>query len=89
MIRLVGIEPRGALTLWLRFSDGSAGSYDFSSFAAADTVMTRPLADPVFFARCFIEAGALAWPNGFDLSAASLHRQLQETGGLRRDPAAA
>jgi len=48
-----------------------------------------PLRDPQFFARCFIEAGALAWPNGFDLSAESLYRRLKESGGLNKDAAAA
>jgi hypothetical protein len=37
--------------------------------------MTHPLATPPYFARAFIESGALAWPNGFELSADSLHRQ--------------
>lgn len=63
--------------------------YDFASFVAAGTEMTAPLGDPDFFARCFIEAGALAWPNGFDLSAESLHRRLQEQGALRNNAAAA
>ena len=89
MIRLIGIEPHGVSKLWLRFSDGSAGSFDFSKFIAADTEMTRPLANPEFFARCFIEAGALAWPNGFDLCAESLHGALYRAGNLRPDPAPA
>lgn len=89
MVKLIAIELRGPATLQLRFSDGTAGTFDFSRFVAADTAMTRPLADPDYFARCFIEAGALAWPNGFDLSAASLQRTLQQNGGLHRDPAAA
>ncbi|MCP3734814.1 DUF2442 domain-containing protein [Sphingomonas sp. RP10(2022)] len=54
---------------------------------ARDTVMTRPLADPAFFARAFIEAGALAWPNGFELSADSLYRRLDEAGALIRSAA--
>jgi hypothetical protein len=54
---------------------------------ARDTVMTRPLTDPDYFARAFIEAGALAWPNGLELSAFSLHRRLAEAGALIR-PAA-
>ena len=49
--------------------------------------MTRPLADPAYFARAFIEAGALAWPNGFELSADALHRRLAANGALVR-PAA-
>ena len=85
MIKLIGIEPHGPRSLRLRFSDGTAGVYDFSRFVAAGTVMTSPLEKPEFFARCFIEAGALAWPNGFDLSAASLHRDLRERGELGPD----
>lgn len=89
MIKLIAIERRGGSRLLLRFSDSTSGVYDFAPFIQANTEMTSPLADPVFFSRCFIEAGALAWPNGFDLSASSLHRRLQESGDLNRDAAAA
>ncbi len=82
MIKLIAIEPVGTTCLRLRFSDGSHGVLDFVSFIQARTEMTAPLADPAFFARCFIEAGALAWPNGFDLSASSLHRRLTDSGQL-------
>jgi hypothetical protein len=88
MIKLVHLEVTGADTLSLAFSDGStAALWSAAPLIARDTVMTRPLADPAFFARAFIEAGALAWPNGFELSAESLHRRLRESGVLLR-PAA-
>jgi hypothetical protein len=51
--------------------------------------MTAPLSDPDYFGRCFIELGALAWPNGFDLSAQSLYQTLAERGQLRRAAEAA
>jgi hypothetical protein len=89
MIKLIAIEPRGGSRLLLRFSDNTSGVYDFAPFIQANTEMTAPLADPAFFGRHFIEAGALAWPNGFDLSAGSLQRRLQESGDLSRDAAAA
>ncbi len=89
MIKLVAVEPRRASTLLLRFSDGSSGNYDFAPFVDANTEMTAPLADPKFFCRHFIEGGALAWPNGFDLSAGSLYRRLEEAGELQPDAAAA
>jgi hypothetical protein len=89
MINLVAVEPKGEARLLLRFSDGTSGIYDFSPFIAAATVMTAPLADPAFFARHFIEAGALAWPNGFDLSAGSLYLRLKEAGSLHRSAEAA
>lgn len=89
MIKLIAVERKEGTQLLLRFSDGAWGIYDFAPFIDAATEMTTPLRDPEFFARCFIEAGALAWPNSFDLSAGSLHRRLQESGDLRRDAAAA
>lgn len=89
MIKLKAVEPKGDYRLLLRFSDGTAGVYDFAPFVDAATEMTAPLRDPAFFAQYFIELGALAWPNGFDLSAESLHRRLEEVGALRRDAEAA
>jgi hypothetical protein len=89
MIKLIAIEQLQDYRLLLRFSDGSSGAYDFAHFVEADTPMTTPLRDHAFFARHFIELGALAWPNGFDLSAASLHRTLAERGELHPATAAA
>lgn len=82
MIKLIAVEPREGRKLLLRFSDGASGVFDFSRFVEADTEMTAPLHDPAFFARHFIELGALAWPNGLDFSAGSLHQRLQESGDL-------
>lgn len=87
MIKLVRLKPESATTLSLAFSDGSTAHWSAADLIARDTVVTRPLADPLYFARAFIEGGALAWPNGFELSASSLHRRLGEQGDLIR-PAA-
>lgn len=38
--------------------------------------MTRPLLNPHYFARAFLEAGAPTWPNGFDLSPWAIHSEL-------------
>ena len=82
MIHLIRILPEGDATLALTFSDGSSAQWSAAELIARDTVMTRPLADPTYFARAFIKAGALAWPHGFELSATSLHRRLDEAGTL-------
>ena len=87
MIKLIQLRPEGDATLWLCFSDGAGGRWSAADLIARDTVMTRPLADPAYFARAFIEAGALAWPNGLELSAPSLYHKLAERGALLR-PAA-
>ena len=82
MIKLIEVESKGGYQLLLRFSDGAVGVFDFAPFIDANTVMTAPLRDPAFFARHYIELGALAWPNGLDFSAGSLYQKLQDAGKL-------
>ncbi len=89
MIKLISVEPKEGYELLLRFSDGASGTFDFTPFVNAGTEMTEPLRDHDYFRSCFIELGALAWPNGFDMSAASLHRRLREEGKLRQNTRAA
>lgn len=85
MIKLLAVEPQEAYKLLLRFSDGAWGVYDFAHYVEAGTAMTEPLKKSDFFAQHFIELGALAWPNGFDLSAEALHFRLREAGELHRN----
>lgn len=87
MIKLIGLKPAGDAELELRFSDGSHGAWSAADLIARDTILTRPLADPEYFRRAFVEAGALAWPNGLELSADGLHRRLAESGSLVREAA--
>jgi hypothetical protein len=88
MIKLTALRPLDDAKLALTFSDGSHGIWSAESLVARDTVLTRPLADPSYFARAFIEAGALAWPNGLELSAWTLQAELREAGLLKRAQAA-
>lgn len=87
MIELIGIEIAGDRAIDLAFSDGSRGRWTADAIIGRDTVLTRPLADPAYFARAFIEAGALAWPNGLEFSGHGLHAKLAEAGALRRKAA--
>jgi hypothetical protein len=89
MIKLVAIEPIRERCPLLRFSDGARGIVDFTPFVEAGTTMTEPLREPAFFSKAFIELGALAWPNGFELSAESLYRRLGGVGAFQRGTAAA
>ena len=84
MIKLTRLAVQGDTTLLLTFSDGTAAHWSAADLIARDTVMTRPLADPAYFARAFIEGGALAWPNGFELSADALHQRLEADNALIR-----
>lgn len=44
--------------------------------------------DADYFARVFIEDGALTWPNGYDWDSIALHDEMQTAGLLRRGEAA-
>jgi hypothetical protein len=87
MIKLIAIEPAGDSELALCFSDGSHGRWSAAALIARDTELTQALADAAYFRRAFIEGGALAWPNGLELSASSLHRRMAEAGALMREAA--
>jgi hypothetical protein len=82
MIDVVSVKPVGGYKLRVGFSDGSAGVHDFSATAARNGEMVQPLKDPVFFARVFVELGALTWPNGFDLDPIALHDRMAAAGEL-------
>ena len=49
---------------------------------ARSSVLTRPLAEADYLARAFIEAGALAWPNGLELAPWTLQEELRVAGLL-------
>lgn len=88
MIKIVAIGPvDGEPALDLTFSDGTSARWSAIDLIERDTVLTRPLADPSYFARCFVEGGALAWPNGLELSPVALHASLDAQGKLQRKAA--
>lgn len=73
MIKIVNATPLGQSIIHLEFSDGACGDYDLAPLLSRDGTMVGPLKDPSYFARVFIDEGALAWPNGFDLSPDALY----------------
>lgn len=82
MIKLTAIAAQIDAQMVRRFSDGSSGVWSANCLIARDTELTRPLADPAYFARAFIEAGALAWPNGLELAPWTLQNGLPSAGLL-------
>jgi hypothetical protein len=88
MIDVIGVKRLGAHRLEITFSDGSIGIRDFADIVSRKGEMVRPLKDPAYFARVFIEDGALTWPNGYDVDPIELHREMKEAGQLRRTDAA-
>ena len=60
MIKLVRVTVGGEDALQFVFSDGAAALWSAADLIARNTVMARPISDPNYFARAFIESGALA-----------------------------
>jgi hypothetical protein len=88
MIDVIGVHPLGGYKLEIEFSDGTIGVRDFSSICQKTGSMAEPLKGPAYFARVFIEDGALTWPNGYDWDPIALHDEMKTAGFLRRADAA-
>ena len=73
-MKLLDATPVGGYRLELAFSDGTHGFFDGSAYLSTrQGPLLESLRDAAYFARCFVDAGALCWPNGLELSAARLH----------------
>jgi Protein of unknown function (DUF2442) len=88
MMDVIGVRSLGEHKLEIEFSDGTVGVRDFSSVTEKTGTMALPLKDPAYFARVFIEDGALTWPNGYDWDPIALHDEMRDAGLLRRAHAA-
>lgn len=78
MIKVLNARVIAPLTLAIDFSDHSHGLFDGSDYLAHQHgPLLEPLRDPAYFARCFIDAGALCWPNGLELSPARIDELAQ------------
>ena len=84
MIDVVRVKALGAYRLHIEFSDGTAGERDFAPKVVRSGEMLIPLKDPSFFARAFVELGAITWPNGYDLDPIALHDRMAAAGELKQ-----
>ena len=76
MTKLIEAKWLGERLIALRFSVGLGGTWDATTLLMRTGPLLDPLRDPVYFARFFIDAGALCWPNGLELSPDRLHEQV-------------
>ncbi|MBO6639993.1 MAG: DUF2442 domain-containing protein [Roseitalea sp.] len=82
LVKILSIDPVGDYRLQVCFSNGREGICDLSDMVGQDGPMLKPLADPEFFARAFVQTGTIAWPNGFDVDAIALHDEMLKAGQL-------
>lgn len=77
MIKLIEARYLGNFQVELTFSDGAQGHFDGHELLKRQGPLLEALRDETYFRRLFIDAGALAWPNGLELSPARLYDTCQ------------
>ena len=74
MIKVLNARLTAPFMLEIDFSDHTQGVFDANSYLANRSgPLLDKLHDPAYFQRFFIDAGALCWPNGLELSPAKIH----------------
>lgn len=76
MIKLIAASYLGDFRVALEFSDGAAGEFDGRALLQRNGPLLDPLRSETYFGRCFVDAGALCWPNGLELSPARLRESI-------------
>ena len=73
MIKVLNAKLVAPFVLELEFSDPSQGVWNAAKYLSIrNGPLLEKLRDPAYFARFFIDAGALCWPNGLEISPARL-----------------
>lgn len=80
--KIIRAKPLDGYRLQIAFSDGKNSVFDFGGVFERVGPMNEPLRDECYFARVFLENGALAWPNGFDLSPWNVRERMEAAGVL-------
>ena len=68
MIKLIEARSEANFTIKLTFSDGAEGVFEGAEFLKKNGPLLDALRNESYFKRAFIDAGALCWPNGLELS---------------------
>ena len=84
LTKIIASERQGPHRLFIQFNDGSCGTHNFEAMVAEPGTLLAPLRDIDYFARVFLEFGALTWPNGFDIAPEWLRREMVEANELAR-----
>ncbi len=74
MIKITKAKYLGDFQVELSFSDGITGVFDGNKLLQRKGTLLEPLRDESFFKRFFVDAGALGWPHGLELSPSRLHQ---------------
>ena len=73
VIKVLNARLTAPFMLEIDFSDHTQGVFDASAYMANRTgPLLEKLRDAAYFQRFFIDAGALCWPNGLEISPAKI-----------------
>ncbi|MFN0316942.1 MAG: DUF2442 domain-containing protein [Burkholderiales bacterium] len=75
---MVEVRPCPALTLHVRFADGTAGQVRFEESHLIGVF--GPLRDPAFFQRVSIHGGAVTWPGDLELAPDAMYDAIKAQG---------
>ncbi len=78
MIKILKTKTIEPFVIDVQFSNGDEGRFNGSDYLAERSgSLLNALRQTDFFSRHFVDAGALCWPNGFELSASRVHELCQ------------
>jgi hypothetical protein len=77
MIKILRVHNVDKFALSVEFSDGLEGLFDGDALLSRTGPLLDPLRNSDYFARAFVDAGSLCWPNGLELSAKRVREQCQ------------
>jgi Protein of unknown function (DUF2442) len=70
VIKILDIKTMSDFVLEISFSNGETAHFDGADYLASRAgSLLEPLRNSAVFNQCFVDAGALCWPNGLELSA--------------------
>jgi hypothetical protein len=75
---VIDVKAEKHLTLRVSFSDGTKGHVRFKPEHLKGVL--RPLSDPQFFNKVFIDSGAVAWPGEIDLAPDAMYQEIKQCG---------
>ncbi|MFN5349634.1 MAG: DUF2442 domain-containing protein [Polaromonas sp.] len=75
---VVAVTVGGELTLRVQFEDGIQGDVKF--LPSHLTGVFEPLKNPSFFAKAYVEHGAVTWPGELDLAPDAMYDEVKQNG---------
>ena len=86
--KVTAVKAVAPHVLRVTFHDRYSGIHDFAALFDRDGPMAEPLRNPDYFARVFLEYGALTWSNGYDMCPDWLRMEIEKAGEIGKPVAA-